>query len=773
MKQSKRQPPTPSHRRFLGRIRTAHVGIILVAGGVAIGGALLLKRGAGSSSGEAGAFVTADDGEFVPQRPEFEQLAQKVFQKPGGILSRAEVPRLLKELQAAGKDPNRRAPLLLALTEAQLKAGEPAKAIQAWEDAMALIGDNQELLRQNPDVLRVGAVAQLRQAEVNNCVRRHNRDCCVFPLKDGGLHVEASPVEKAAKLYEQYLALRPTDLAAQFLLNITHMAQGTHPEGVPEPYRIQAEGPGIVGTIPRFRDVAMMSGITRLNNAGGAVADDIDGDGLIDLVLSDCNPIAPLTYYRNLGDGKFEDLSAKSRLDDQFGGLNLVSTDYDNDGDVDLFVLRGAWMFAEGQIRRSLLRQNDDGTFTDVTRASGLADPASPTQCGVWFDYDNDGDLDLFVGNESLEDKTMFPEVDPKEPGIYPSQLFRNNGDGTFVDVAKEAGVTNNRYAKGASAGDYDNDGDLDLYVSNIGRNRLYKNNGNGTFTDVAEELALVEPVKRSFATWFFDFDNDGNLDIFVGAYDIDRNAIPAWYMGKPFEGAPPRLYRNKGDGTFEDVTKVAGLWRPMQPMGANFGDLDNDGWLDMYLTTGNPDYEALMPNVMFRNTGKLGFEDVTTAGGFGNLQKGHGCAFADFDNDGDQDVFNELGAFWQGDTFYNTLYENPGNQNHSVTLDLAGTKSNRLAYGARIKVVARGKDGERVLHRAVGSVSSFGGSPARQEIGLGDATEIVSVEIWWPVTGERQRFEGLAIDSFYEITEGDPVPRRVTPPTFRFGSTG
>jgi hypothetical protein len=210
-----------------------------------------------------------------------------------------------------------------------------------------------------------------------------------------------------------------------------------------------------------------------------------------------------------------------------------------------------------------------------------------------------------------------------------------------------------------------------------------------------------------------------------------------------------------------------------MQPMGANYGDLDNDGWLDMYLATGNPDYEALMPNVMFRNTGKLGFEDVTTAGGFGNLQKGHGVAFADFDNDGDQDVLNELGGFWQGDTFYDSLYENPGNTNHYLTLHLAGTKSNRLAYGARIHAVVRGPDGERSLHRAVGAVSSFGGSPARQEIGLGDATEIVSVEIWWPASGERQRFEGLAIDSFYEITEGNPVPRRVTPPVFRFGSSG
>ena len=164
----------------------------------------------------------------------------------------------------------------------------------------------------------------------------------------------------------------------------------------------------------------------------------------------------------------------------------------------------------------SLLRNNidrGDATFTDVTEAAGLSEPALPTQAAAWGDIDNDGDLDLYIGNESRSE-------DPTSPHAYPAQLFRNNGNGTFTDVALSAGVANFRYTKGAALGDFDNDGDLDLYVSNVGPNRLYRNEGDGTFVDVAAELGVEEPAGRSFAAWFFDYDNDGWLDLFVSAYD-------------------------------------------------------------------------------------------------------------------------------------------------------------------------------------------------------------------------------------------------------------
>jgi hypothetical protein len=486
--------------------------------------------------------------------------------------------------------------------------------------------------------------------------------------------------------------------------------------------------------------------------------DDFDNDGFLDVVTSTIDPSGPLTFYRNKGAGPFEDRSQYSTLDQQLGGLNCLSADYDNDGDLDLLVLRGAWLDDEGRIRNSLLRNNGDGTFLDVTRSAGVAEPAAPTQAAAWGDFDNDGDLDLYVCNES--------GTETSEGGTsYLSQLFMNQGDGTFSDMAGIARVTNDRFCKAVTAGDYDNDGDLDLYVSNIGPNRLYRNEGDGTFTDVAEQLKLINPRGRSFTTWFFDYDNDGWLDLFVAGYDAKVEDIAADYLGLPFQASRPALYHNNGDGTFSNEVLRAGLNHAYLPMGANFGDMDNDGFLDMYLGTGDPEYESLMPNIMLRNDGGSRFQDVTFSAGLGHLQKGHGVAFADLDNDGDQDIYHQLGGFFPGDKFRNALFLNPGNGNHFLHVELVGTESNRSGFGARIRVVVEAPTGPREIHRAVGSVSSFGGSPRRQEIGLGNATSIRRIEVWWPRSDTRQVFKDVSMDGLIRITEGagkvEPLPLR------------
>ena len=468
----------------------------------------------------------------------------------------------------------------------------------------------------------------------------------------------------------------------------------------------------------------------------------------LDIVTSTYDPRGPLRYFRRQADGQFSDDSAASGLAAQLGGLNCIGADYDNDGDNDILVLRGAWLLDDGQIRNSLLRNNGDRTFTDVTRQAGVAEPARPTQAAVWGDFDNDGDLDLFVGNESrLRENSRV--------GGYPSQLFQNNGDGTFTDIARRAGVTNDRYAKGVTVGDYDNDGDLDLYVSNAGKNRLYRNNADGTFTDVADQLGVAEPVGASFASWFFDYDNDGDLDLFVAAYDCKLADIVADYRGQQHPGVSPRLYRNDGQSGFTDVAAAVGLDHPYLPMGANFGDLDNDGFLDIYLATGRPNYKMLVPNVMLRNEGGKRFQNVTTSGGFGHLQKGHGVAFADIDNDGDQDIYHQLGGFYPGDQYRNVLFKNPGHGNQFLIVKLIGTQSNRNGVGARIRVTVTTPQGKRTLHRAVGSVSSFGGSPLRQEIGLGMADSIARVEIDWPGSATTQVLRGVPLDGMIQVTEG------------------
>ncbi len=339
---------------------------------------------------------------------------------------------------------------------------------------------------------------------------------------------------------------------------------------------------------------------------------------------------------------------------------------------------------------------------------------------------------------------------------IFPSRLFRNNGDGAFTNVAASAGVANLRYCKGSVWGDYDNDGDPDLYISNYaGKNRLYRNNGDGAFTDVAPELGLTQPLE-SFPTWFWDYDNDGRLDLFVAGYARDIELVAMDYLGLPNDGARPRLYRNDGAGGFADVTELVGLSRVSQTMGANFGDLDNDGFPDFYLGTGFPAFDALAPNVAYRNNRGKSFSDVTFSAGLGHIQKGHGIAFGDLDRDGDQDIFMQVGGFYPSDGFLNALYVNPGNGNRWLSARLIGVESNRSAIGARIRVRVSENGAERDIHTVVGGGGSFGASSLEREIGLGGADAVKSLEVYWPASGIRQTFENVPLNIALEIREGD-----------------
>jgi ASPIC/UnbV protein/VCBS repeat protein len=312
-------------------------------------------------------------------------------------------------------------------------------------------------------------------------------------------------------------------------------------------------------------------------------------------------------------------------------------------------------------------------------------------------------------------------------------------------------------FIKGVACGDYDNDGLPDLYLSDRGgRNVLFHNDGGLRFSDVSQAAGVGESLS-SFPTWFFDYDNDGWLDIFVSGFQWSSVGDGcADYLGLPHKAAMPRLYHNRGDGTFADVTTEARLNRLLLAMGSNYGDLDNDGWLDFYLGTGEPDYRGLTPNRAFRNAEGRYFQDVTTSGGFGNIQKGHGVAFGDIDNDGDQDIYETMGGAYQGDTYHAMLFENPGHGNHWITLRLEGVRTNRAAIGARIRVRVETDAGQRDIHVVAGTGGSFGSSSLQQEIGLGSAKSIRFIDVFWPVSAQTQRFEGLPMDRVYKIREGD-----------------
>ena len=636
-----------------------------------------------------------------------------------------------------------------------LRSGENEEALHAFEGLAKNCQDHGIHLPGDTDrqLHLYIALSYLRLGEQDNCLNTRGQTCDIFPIHGRGVHSIKRGAEGAVREFTDMLKERPHDNLSRWLLNIAYMQLGEYPQSIPEKWLIPEDTFKSDYDIGKFPDVAAQAGVDTLGHAGGVILEDFDGDGFLDLMISSSGPLDQLRFFHNNADGTLTDRTAEAGLLGEVGGLNIVLTDYNNDGHPDVLVLRGGWMHKFGNYPMSLLRNNGNGTFDDVTEEAGLLS-MHPTGAAAWADYDNNGWLDLFVGVESTPDN---PHV---------SQLFHNNGDGTFTEVAQPNGLADLGWAKGVAWGDFNNDGRPDLYISVLhGPNHLFRNDGprdpqhprpdQWRFTDVTAQARVSEPID-SFPTWFFDYDNDGWPDIFVAGHGLESwKDMVNFELGLPFQGEVPRLYRNNRDGTFTDVTKAVHLDRAILVMGANFGDLDNDGWLDIYLGTGNPPYEALLPNRMFRNDQGKNFQDVTTSGGFGHLQKGHGIAFGDIENNGNEDVFAVIGGHLPGDVYQSVLFRNPGHGNHWITLLLEGVQTNCAAFGARIAVTFTDEGVRRAVYRTVGYGSSFGGNPLRQHIGVGNAESIEKIEIFWPVSNTTQVFTDVAIDRSFRVKEG------------------
>ncbi|MBD0833411.1 CRTAC1 family protein [Aestuariibaculum sediminum] len=648
-----------------------------------------------------------------------------------------------------------------------LNAGQNAKALHLVNQRLyEKIGDSLAFSPKTIYYHKLQVNAHIQLGEDLNCVNHHVGASCTIPIQPEAVHGNVIHALKAVEILTQMVKAFPKDYESRWLLNLAYMTMGSYPESVPKAYLVPLENPLIKtedSLVNIFKNIAMKAGVAVNDIAGGVSLEDFNNDGFLDVMVSAYGLKGQLRYFENNQDGTFTEKTEEAGLTGLFGGLNLVHADYNNDGFVDVFVLRGAWFGAEGRYPNSLL-MNKNGHFEDVTEQAGVLSQM-PTQTAAWADFNLDGYLDLYVGNETIN------------IGFAQSEFYMNNGDGTFTNVVDKLKLGVTGYIKGVTWGDIDNDMLPDLYVSNLTRkNKLFHNLGGTSLEDWKfEEIstaANVEDPVGSFPTWFWDYNNDGHDDLFVAGYDLNRikqvsfDEVSA-LLGENPKYSLPKLYKNNGNNTFTDVTESMGLARPFYVMGCNFGDIDNDGYLDFYLGTGAPNLGSIVPNRMFKNDKGNYFNDVTYQGGFGHIQKGHAIAFGDIDNDGDQDIYAVMGGSVVGDNFPNVLYQNGGNTNAWLVAKLIGTTANRSAIGAKVELTYIDATGQtHKLFRTVTTGGTFGASSLQLEIGLAKAVKVKELKVRWPNKNRTVAiYKDIDINQRIEIKEGESTVKTMLKP--------
>ncbi len=566
--------------------------------------------------------------------------------------------------------------------------------------------------------------------------------------------------------------------------------------GVALPFASRVNSPSAETSFPVvFTDITSSAGLSRAVNIFGSATDkqflleemgcgvamfDYDNDGWLDIFLingTSLDPairdLKPTSYlFHNNRDGTFTDVTAKAGITHSGWGQGCCVGDYDNDGFDDLFVSYFG--------RNLLYHNNGDGTFTEISEKAGVAGSGNRWGAGCCFlDYDRDGHLDLFVANYLNFDPTHAPTPGETQYCHYneipvpcgpqgfaggTNLLYRNRGDGTFVDVSQESGIANphgpssmvfvgsnwqprGSYGMGAAAADFDNDGWPDIYVAcDSAPSLLYHNNHDGTFREIAVPAgcALDENgvALSGMGVSIADYDGDGWLDI----------------ARTNFSEQVTTVYRNYGNGAFEDASIKAGLGinRKYLGFGVGFLDFDNDGWKDLFVANGHV-YSQIagrqlhityrQPKVLYRNMGKGRFEDVSVKAGPALREEnlGRGCAFGDFDNDGDVDVVvNNLGGL-------PTLLRNDGgNKNNWIMIKCVGTKSNRSAIGTRVRVTTAAHN---QIDEVMSGSSYYSQNDLRLHFGLGKAAKVDNIEIAWP-SGLKESFKNVPANQMLVVQE-------------------
>jgi hypothetical protein len=596
--------------------------------------------------------------------------------------------------------------------------------------------------KNNLPLIELLALAYLRLGENNNCQNNHNEYSCILPLENEAQHIEKEGSKKAIEIYSLIYKRFPVD-KYKWLLNLAHMTIGEYPLNVPESYFIKYPNwENEKNDFPKFKEIAQNIGLAENGLSGGVSMDDFNNDGFIDIFMTSYGSNDQCKFFTNTGTG-YKDSTKEAGLSGLVGGLNTVHADYDNDGFTDIFILRGAWLGKGGKYPNSLLKNMGNGTFKDVSKSSGILS-FHPTQTAAWADVNNDGYLDLFIGNESRSNES------------HSCELYINQKNGKFIEESIKYNLSSiNGFVKGVVFGDINNDQLPDLYISIMGGNNLLYKNQNGFFKNISKSAGVEDP-NFSFTCWFWDVNNDGFNDIFVSTYDETNLKNLSGDFVKELQGdkvisEKAKLFINNGDETFREESTSYDIDISMYAMGANYGDLDNDGWLDFYIGNGSPEFSSVIPNRMFKNFKGIGFNEVTSAGGFGHIQKGHGVSFADIDNDGDQDIYTVLGGAYEGDEYRNICYENPISKNNWIVIKLKGTHSNSSAIGALIELEL---DNGRKIYHSINTGGSFGSNSLQAEIGLGKSNSIKNLKVKWPGSKE-QAFVNVNVNKKYQITEG------------------
>jgi hypothetical protein len=546
------------------------------------------------------------------------------------------------------------------------------------------------------------------------------------------------------------------------------------------PAEKKTTAPKLTDPVPVFRDIAAQAGLTASHisspekhyviesMSGGIGLFDCDNDGKLDIVMVNGSTVDrykqggdPLvTLWRQDADLKFTDITQKAGLTRKGWGMGVAVADYDNDGNLDLFVT--------GYGGNALYRNKGNCVFEDVTDKAGVRGGGFSTGA-AWADHDRDGHVDLFVSRYVHVDMNNLPQFGstrfcqfkgvPVQCGPWGMEgetdlLYHNRGDGTFEEVSKKAGVDDpdKYYGLGVSWGDYDNDGWPDLFVADDATpNHLYHNNHDGTFTDDGMVAGIAMngegQTLGSMGVAWGDYDHSGRLSMFV----------------TEFADQPNTLYRNNGARGFEDVAMQSHLGQPSLPYlgwGTKFFDMDNDGWLDLFVVCGHvyPQMDTVQgsasyaePMLLHRNLRNGAFEEVSKAAGLADrpLQSRRGVAFGDIANSGNIDmVVLNVGA-------PPSLFMNMNNSpNHRVMFKLVGTKSNRAAIGARLTIRAEGVTQFDEVHSGASYLSQ---NDLRLHFGLGSATKMESVEVRWP-SGKVEILKDVAADRIYTIVEGKGI---------------